>query len=256
MRNGRIGKIKTVETRIGASPTSPSLAKVEVPKGLNWDLWLGPTPMVDYVEKVENKHTFTRCPYEFRWWYEYSGGKMTDWGAHHNDIAQWGLGMDGNGPVAVEAEGEAPSKESNSYNTHPNFKITYTYANGTKLICTSKGENGVKFIGEDDKWIFVSRGKINASDKKLLEEPLSPSATKLYLSTNHMQNFLDGVRTRKPCICTAEVGFSSVTVCHIGAIALRTGKKLKWDPVKQVFDNAEANRMLSREMRKPWKLDA
>src|SRR5262249_35072505 len=94
-----------------------------------------------------------------RWWYEYSGGKMTDWGAHHNDIAQWGLGMDESGPVAVEASATAPPKETNRFNCHPDFKVTYTYANGTKLICTSGGENGVKFIGERG-YIFVSREEI------------------------------------------------------------------------------------------------
>jgi predicted dehydrogenase len=260
VRNGRIGKISTIETRIDGNPQSPSLPKVEVPKGLNWDFWLGPTPMVEYVEKPKpnarpQDPVFTRCHYEFRWWYDYSGGKMTDWGAHHNDIAQWALGMDESGPVAVEAEGEAPSKEANSYNCHPQFKVTYTYDNGVKLICTSKGENGVKFNGEDGKWIFVSRSKIEASDKKLLEEKLPDSAVKLYHTDNHMANFLEGVRTRKACICPAEVGFHSVVVCHIGVIALRTGKKLKWDPKEMKFDDAEANKLLSREMRKPWKLD-
>src|SRR5205823_5640583 len=152
-------------------------------------------------------------------------------------------------------------KEKDSYNCHPNFKITYTYAGGAKLVCTSGGENGIKFIGEDGKWIFVTRGKINASDgdeksSKLLNEPLPDGATKLYLSDNHMQNFLDGVRTRKACICPAEVGFRSVSVCHIGVIALRTGKKLKWDPKAEKFDDADANKMLGREMRKPWKLEA
>ncbi len=255
VRNGRIGKIQTIETRVGGNPTSPVLPKVEVPKELNWELWLGPAPMADYVELHKDKQTYTRCPYEFRWWYEYSGGKMTDWGAHHNDIAQWALGMDDSGPVAVEAEGTAPSKEPNSYNCHPKFKVTYTYANGVKLICTSDGENGIKFNGEDGKWIFASRGKLEASDKALLTEKLPADATKLYHADNHMQNFLDGIRTRKPCICPAEVGFRSVTVCLIGVIALRTGKKLKWDPVAMKFDNDEANKMLSREMRKPWKLE-
>ncbi|HKB41950.1 MAG TPA: Gfo/Idh/MocA family oxidoreductase [Gemmataceae bacterium] len=269
VRNGRIGKVKQVETRIGGNPKSPSLPKVDPPAGLNWDFWLGPTPLVDYVEKKEGNHVFTRCHYEFRWWYDYSGGKMTDWGAHHNDIAQWGLGTDEGGPTAVEAEGEEPSKEPNSYNCHPTFKVTYTYASGAKLICSNKQlpdslektqDNGILFVGEDNKWIFVNRSTIFASDgdqkaSKLITEPLPKNAKQLYLSTNHMGNFLDGVRSRKACVCTADIGHRSVTVCHIGVIALRTGKKLNWDPVKQQFDDAEANKMLSREMRKPWKLD-
>src|SRR5262249_34512777 len=100
VRNGRVGTIKRVETRIGPNPTSPKLPKVDPPKGLDGDFWQGPTPEADYVELTKGRHTYTRCHYEFRWWCEYSGGKMTDWGAHHNDIAQWGLGMDDSGPVA------------------------------------------------------------------------------------------------------------------------------------------------------------
>jgi predicted dehydrogenase len=263
VRNGRLGKIKQVETRIGGNPTG-TFKTEPVPPGLNWDMWQGQTGPVDFVKQ--------RCHYEFRWWYEYSGGKMTDWGAHHNDIAQWGLGMDESGPVAVEAEGEQPSKEPNSYNCHPTFKITYTYANGAKVLCSNKqlpdslepkNDNGILFVGEGDKWIFVNRGMIIASDgdqktSKLISEPLTKDHPKvdLYLSTNHMGNFIEGVRTRKPCICTADVGHRSVTVCHLGTIALRSGKKLKWDPVKQQFvGDDEANKWLSREMRKPWKLD-
>jgi predicted dehydrogenase len=280
VRNGRIGKVVRVETRIGGNPQSPKIPKKDVPEGLNWDFWLGPTPVVDYIE-VENPGNksapFTRCHYEFRWWYDYSGGKMTDWGAHHNDIAQWGLGMDESGPVAVEAEGEAPSKEPDQYNCHPTFKVSYTYASGAKLICAhtqlegapdpkkTEGkngsfnhDNGALFVGEDGKWVFVNRSGITASDPKLIEEPLPEDRkVKLYVSNNHMENFLiGGVRNRKPCICPAEVGHRSVTVCHMGVIALRTGKKLKWDPVKQQFDDADANKWLSREMRKPWKIEA
>lgn len=245
VRNGRLGAIKTVETRIGANPKGGPFTVEEPPKELNYDLWIGPTAKADYVKQ--------RVHYEFRWWYEYSGGKLTDWGAHHNDIAQWGLGMDEAGPIGVEGTGEAPSKEPNSYNCHPTFKVTYQYPKDITLHCMSDGENGVKFEGEKG-WIFVSRGRIGASDQKLLDEPLGADAQRLYLSTNHMQNFLDGVRTRKPCICTADVGHRSVTVCHLGAIALRTGLKLKWDPATQRFDNETANQMLSRPMRAPWKL--
>jgi len=258
VRNGRIGKIKTVETRIGGNPKG-TFKVAPVPEGLNWDFWLGPTAKVEYVPQ--------RCHYEFRWWYEYSGGKMTDWGAHHNDIAQWGLGMDKSGPVEVDGKGEEPSKVPNSYNCHPTFKVTYTYANGTKLVCADtqlegsadprgKGhDNGILFIGEDGKWIFVNRGEISASDKALIDEKLPDSAEKLYVSNNHMMNFIDCTRTRKPTICTAEIGHRSVTVCHIGVISTRLGKKLKWDPVKEKFDDEEANKMLSREYRKPWKLE-
>ncbi len=258
VRNGRLGKIKTVETRIGGNPKG-TFKTAPVPDGLNWDFWLGPTAKVEYVPQ--------RCHYEFRWWYEYSGGKMTDWGAHHNDIAQWGLGMDNSGPIEVSGTGEAPSKEPNSYNCHPTFNVEYTYSNGTKLVCANtqldgsldpkgKGhDNGILFVGEDGKWIFVTRGKIEASDKGLLDDKLPEGATKLYHSDNHMMNFIDCVKTRKSTICTAEIGHRSVTVCHIGVISTRLGKKLKWDPVKEKFDDDEANKMLSREMRKPWKLE-
>jgi predicted dehydrogenase len=246
VRNGRIGKVRRVETRIGNNPTG-TFKPAPVPEGLDWDFWLGQAPKVEYVPQ--------RCHYEFRWWYEYSGGKMTDWGAHHNDIAQWGLGMDSSGPVAVEATADEPAKAPNSYNCHPNFKVTYTYANGANLVCTAGGENGIHFEGEGGKWIFVSRGAIGASDKKLLEEPLGKDAVRLYVSHNHMGNFLDCIKTRKRPISDVEVGHRAVTVCHLGVIALRSGKKLKWDPEKEQFLDEEANRWLSREMRAPWRLD-
>jgi predicted dehydrogenase len=280
VRNGRIGTIKTVETRIGTAPTSPPIPSVSPPKELDWDFWLGPTPMVDYMELKQGNHTYTRCHYEFRWWYDYSGGKMTDWGAHHNDIAQWGLGMDGNGPIAVEAEGKAPPKTNNQYNCHPEFKVTYTYANGAKVVCshtqlpdapdpkqtkiTRKDgrekavghDNGILFIGEDGKWIFVNREIITASDKKLLDEPLSDNAQRLEVSNNHMGNFFDCLGTRKRPICDVEIGHRSVTVCHLGVIALRSGTKLNWNPKEERFEDAEANKWLSREMRAPWKIEA
>src|SRR5262249_23927317 len=174
VRNGRIGKLKTIETRIGGINMDKlgPFKTAPVPDGLDWDFWQGQTGPVDYIP--------VRCHYEFRWWYDYSGGKMTDWGAHHNDIAQWGLGMDGSGPVAVEAEGEA-DQPPNCYNVHHTFKVTYTYANGTKLICTSGGGKGGEFIGDDGKGIFVSRGKIEASDgngkeRKALKAPAKTRA--------------------------------------------------------------------------------
>jgi predicted dehydrogenase len=253
VRNGRIGRVRSVETRIGDNPRGGPFPVAAVPDGLNWDFWQGQTPRVDYVPQ--------RCHYEFRWWYEYSGGKMTDWGAHHNDIAQWALGMDEGGPVRVEGRGEAPDRRPNSYNCHPTFTATYTYANGTGggdgtvLRCTNAGENGIHFDGEDGKWIFVSRGRIGASDRRLLDEPLPQNATRLYVSNDHMGNWLQCVRSRRAPICSAGVGFHSVVVCHIGNIAIRSGLRLRWDPENFRFtgDNSEeGNRWLSRPMRAPW----
>lgn len=257
VRNGRLGKISKIECRIGGNPTSGPIAKAEPPKELDWNFWLGPTPESPYYLSEDGKKT--NCHYEFRWWYEYSGGKMTDWGAHHLDIAQWCLGMDGNGPVAVEViKAEKPYQGKDGYNCHPSFDIQYTYANGVKVFAQSDGDNGVKIHGEDGKWIFVSRGTIAASDKKILEEPLKTDAIQLYDSrpTNHMANFIDCVRSRKKPICDVEIGASSVTVCHLGVIALRTGKKLQWDPQAQKFvGDEDANKHLSREYRAPWKLE-
>jgi myo-inositol 2-dehydrogenase / D-chiro-inositol 1-dehydrogenase len=267
VRNGRIGRISRIETRIGDNPVGGPFRAAPVPDGLDWNFWQGPTPQVEYVPQ--------RCHYDFRWWYEYSGGKMTDWGAHHNDIAQWALGMDASGPVEVWPNAErttAPSSAANSYNCHPRFEVHYRYNNngggnnGTELVCMSNGENGIRFEGENNQWIFVSRGVIRASDgnqreSRIIGEPLPQTATRLEVSNNHMGNFIACVRGggRTQPICNVTVGHRSVSVCHIGTIAIRTGLRLRWDPAREVFtgDNAEqANAMLTRPYRAPWRLEA
>jgi len=264
VRNGRLGKLRRVETLIGENPRGGPFKTEEPPSELDWDFWQGQTPDVPYIKE--------RCHYQFRWWYEYSGGKMTDWGAHHNDIAQWALDMDGNGPVAVEAIGTPPASDGRSYNTHPHFMVHYLYKTPlgekgeVRLICSSL-ENGVRFTGDPGKTLFVSRNKaeFKASDPKIIDEPLKDDAVRLYKSPGagghkeHVLNWLECIKSRKPTICPSEVGYRSVTVCHLGTIALRTGLRLQWDPKKEEFvgPDAEAgNKMMSREMRKPWKLEA
>ncbi len=198
---------------------------------------------------------------------------MTDWGAHHNDIALWGLGLERSGPVTVEGK---PLVEPvpGGFTAASEYDVHYTYANGVKHHCHSTplngptgattqrkpmpGErsNGVLFTGSDG-WIFVTRGKIEASDPALSKQELPAGAERLYVSNNHMGNFFDCVKSRKPPICEPEIGHRSVSVCHLGVIAIRLGRKLQWDPAKEQFvGDAEANKMVSREMRKPWSLDA
>src|SRR5262249_11517855 len=143
VRNGRIGKIKRIETRVGEAPAGGPFKSEPVPKELNWDFWLGPTPKVPDMRN--------RCHNNFRWWYEYAGGKLTDWGVHHNDIAQWALGMDESGPIQVSSHGVEPSRRPHSYNVHRHFEVAYTYDTGATVTCMSAGENGVRFEGEDGK---------------------------------------------------------------------------------------------------------
>jgi predicted dehydrogenase len=249
IRAGRIGTVHTIEARIGSNLVGGPFPVTEAPAGFDWDFWQGPTPDVPFVKE--------RCHNKFRWWYEYAGGKVTDWGAHHNDIAQWVLNADDTGPIAVTAVGADPSKEPNCYNCHPTFKINSTYANGTHLITTSDGENGNRFIG-DEGWIFVNRERIEASDLKLLDQPQVKDAIRNDSTINHIIDFLRCVRLRERPVCDAMVGHRSATVCHLGTIALRLGTPLVWDPSAEHFTgsgSSAANAMLSREARSPWKLE-
>lgn len=257
VRNGRLGKLQQVHVWLPSGRREGPFSAKPVPSGLNWDMWLGQTPLVDYVPE--------RCHVTFRYWWEYSGGTMTDWGAHHLDIAQWGTGHDRSGPVRIEAK---PLVEmiKGGFTAYSEYEVNYEYADGVKVICHStrgnawngavleKGrqQHGVKFEGADG-WIFVTRGRIEASQPELLTTPLPPGATRLYASDNHMRNFFDCVRTREAPICDAEIGHRSVSMCHLGVIALRLGRKLQWDPAKEQFvGDGEANKWLAREMRKPW----
>lgn len=261
VRNGRVGKVERVRVWLPQGLHGGPFATQPVPDGLNWDFWQGQTQPTAYVPE--------RCHAKFRYWWDYSGGTMTDWGAHHNDIALWGLGKERSGPVSVQ--GEALVKPiPGGFTAASQYRVKYVYSDGVKHFCNSTSANGwagaeltkpkadekyhgVQFEGPNG-WIYVSRGgKLEASDRALVDQPLPADAVRLYASDDHMGNFFECVKSRKPPVCEAEIGHRSVSVCHLGVIAIRLGRTLAWDPQAETFGgDAEANGMLVREMRKPY----
>ena len=250
VRNGRIGKLQHITSILPTGPIEGPFASKPIPEGFDWDFYSGQAVKYDYVPE--------RTHGTFRWWYDYSGGQMTDWGAHHNDIAQWGNGTERSGPVEVDGKSLAPMIPG-GYTAAGRYKIEFKYANGVVLTVlddkTHNLENGIKFEGTDG-WIFVNREKIQASKPELLEQPLPANATRLYKSDNHMGNFFECIRSRKQPICDAEIGHRSISVAHLGVISIRLGRPLKWNPeLEQFVDDKEANQWVAREMRKPYNYD-
>jgi predicted dehydrogenase len=262
IRNGRIGKVKRVLVGLPgvnyAERAKPlTVPDSEPPPELNYDMWLGPAPYRPY--------NLNRVHYLFRFFWDYSGGQMTNWGAHHLDITQWALGMDESGPV--EIEGTCVWNKDKLYETPETFHITYQYANGTVVECNSGGgkyKMGATFEGEKGT-IYVNRGALTFQPESLEEEPLKETDLRLYpeLKTYaksrspHHANWLDCIKTRQPPICDVAIGHRSATVCHLGSIAVRAGQKLKWDPAREVIvGDADLAKWATKAYRSPWKLPA
>jgi predicted dehydrogenase len=245
VRNGYIGKVHTVRIGIaGVNFKGPSVPDSAPPPELDYDFWLGPAPWKPY--NVKHVH------YNFRFFWDYSGGQMTNWGAHHLDIAQWGLGMDDSGPVS--AEGQARYNKDGWYEVPEWFEAVYRYANGVTVHCGMSEKGGTTFEG-DRGTVFVNRGKFEATPAELVKQPLKESDVHLYVSKNHHDNWLECIKTRKLPICDVEVGHRSATVCHLGNIAIRVGRKITWDPAREVIvGDDEAAQMVSRPYRAPWSL--
>lgn len=266
VRNGRIGELKEVNVwlpaglREGPHRNAP-FQPMPIPETLNWDFWQGQAKAHDYMPE--------RCHSWFRYWYEYSGGTITDWGAHHMDIGYWAIGL----PAPTRIESKALSQPiPGGYSVIADYKVKFTYPNGVifnvqstrddspfgAVINKDGQRNGIRFVGTDG-WIWVNRGSIEANDRNLLTTPLPEDAEKLYESSDHRKNFFDCMVSRKDPICDVETGHLSATVCHLGAISLRTGgKRLTWDPDSETFTGAhakEANQHIAREMRAPYNYD-
>ncbi len=249
VRSGRIGKLKAVYVNVG-SPSKPcDLPEEKDEAGLDWDRWLGPAPKRAYNSILSPRGVHTNFP-NWRNYREYSGGMMTDWGAHHFDIAQWGLGMDEAGPVEIIPPADPKAERG----------LKYIYSNGVPVIHAEEYEpgkkvNGVAFIGETGK-IFVNRGYLASDPGDIIKEKLGEKEVHLYKSPGHQRDWLECIRSRKKPICDVEVGARSVTVCHLGNIAYWTHQSFKWDPKAWKFVDApaEVEKWLDRERRDPWQL--
>ena len=245
VQNGYIGEVKSVRVSIRSGfiphPEICDLSAENIPHELDWDLWLGPAPQRPFNAILAPPISFDSFP-AWRNYRDYSGGGMTDWGAHHFDIAQWGLDMDHSGPVEI-----FPADGKN------HEWLTYEYSNGT-VMTTDFVSNRILFTGTEGK-VEVNREYLHTWPEHLASQIIGPQEKHLYESKNHLQNWLECIRTRRKPICDAEIGCRSVTVCHLGNIATELKRPLKWNPEKELFvDDAEANRLLWRPKRSPWRI--
>ena len=248
-RSGMLGRLKILHCYYHNGPTCPPQKPEPVPEGFDYDRWLGPAPFEAYTPR--------RCHGSFRWLYDYSGGQLTDLGAHFNDLAQWANDSQHTGPVEYEGRAEFP--RDGLFNTPVRFEVVATYADGVKMIYhdetePGRGPRGNKFVGTEG-WVSVDdTGKVTASNDAIMQK-LKVNQMGYEYMMGHHRNFLDCVKTRRVPISSAEISHRTVTTCHAGNICLRLGRKLRWNPVSERFINDEpANRMLERTKRSPWSL--
>ena len=271
IREGRLGVLKRVQCAVGGAPVSPKLPVVKPPAQLNWDRWQGPAEMADFRFKPDAPNiskTWSRAHYEFRWWYEYSGGKLTDWGAHHVDIATWGMGKTETGPVRVEplmVEHPVPFERGyptvrDQYNTATKFNIRATYEDGVELTIRHDTDNGILFEGTRGR-IFVNRGKLVGKPvEDLVANPLPDgameSAYKEQPLTGHVENFFKAVVDRRDPISDVESHHRALSTCHLAGIAARLGRAIQWDPQREaVVGDALAQSFVARNKRAGYSIE-
>jgi len=241
VRSGRVGKVLAIHVGVGGPSKWCDLPEESIEPGLDWNLWLGPAPERPYNSILSPRGIHNHFP-AWRAYREYSGGQMTDMGAHHFDIAQWALDMDTAGPVEI-----IPPADPNA-----GHGVKLIYANGVEV--SHGGPSGLTIVGTSGV-ISVDRDHIASVPEKIMKEPLGEKDVHLFESPGHHRNWLDCIRTREKPICDIEIGARSVTVCHLGNLAYWNRRRLRWDPKAwQFIDDREANTWLDRPMREPWKL--
>jgi predicted dehydrogenase len=249
VRNGRIGKVHHIEVGLGQgysdyAETGDQTQFTDPPATLDFDRWLGPAPKAPYCPAQNHKN--------WRWVMAYGGGRIMDWVGHHLDIAHWGMGLDTSGPVFVEGTGVIPSE--GVWNSPTDYDCLCTYESGLTINIASKHPMGTKWFGEDG-WIFVTRGKTEASSPAIIEEEVGDDEIKLYHSRDHIGNFVECVKTRRETITPCEVAHRSASVGHLCNIAIYTGRKIRWNPKnEQIIGDAAASKLLAPTYRTPWTL--
>jgi len=266
VRNGRIGELEKIEIGLPGDPGGNEEPPMSVPENLDYDMWLGSTPLQYYTEKrVHPQNDFSR-PGWLRL-EQFGAGMITGWGAHHVDTAHWAMGTEYTGPVEVEGEATFPS--SGLWNVHGDFMVHARYANGVQMQISGTFPNGVKFYGSEG-WIFVSRGNVavtssdptqpdselkalDASDPKILKSEIGPDEIHLYKAPEQHEDWLNAIRSRRDPVAPAEVGHRSCSACLVSHIAMKVDGKLRWDPRHERFlDNDSANELLGRPQRYPY----
>ncbi len=270
IREGRLGKLKKATCSIGGAPQSPEIPVASPPPNLDWNLWQGPVAEKEFRylagDNGETK-SWSRCHYEFRWWYEYSGGKLTDWGAHHVDIATWGLGKTETGPVTVtplmvrhpvEFKDGYPLDPSR-YNTATEFQILATFDDGMEIEIRHDKGNGILFEGTEGR-IFVNRGKltgapVDALTTTPLPEGAMEAAYKNRPLVDHFRNFFESARDRSEPISDVFSHHRALSTCHLAGIAARLNRQINWDPEKEtIFNDPQAQGLIAREYRKGFEI--
>ena len=252
VREGRIGEVKRVTTNVGLNNKigpGPGWKPMPVPAGFDYDLWLGPAPRVPYHAD--------RCLYRFRFNYDYSGGQVTNFGAHSNDLAQWGLGTDDTGPVEIEYVEAKWLPKGSLFNTALETEFRCRYESGVELICkTDEKPVGVRFEGTEGMLAATAYPWVAKSEPaSLVADKFPGGKIRFDASAAHVRNFLDCVKSRTEPIAPVEVGHRSASLCHLGNVAIRLGRNVTWDPKLEQFPgDDEANRLLTRPMRSPWQM--
>ena len=249
VRNGRIGRVARIEVGLPTGFASGPATIAAPPPELDYEFWVGPAEHRPYTSKGVHG--------DWRWQLAFGGGQMMDWIGHHGDIAHWGMGWDETGPLEIEGSAQWPAE--GIWDAAMTYHFVAKYAGGVEMHVANDGNKGIRmgtrWIGQDGSWIWVDRGSLESSPKTLIREPIGTDETPLFRSPGHQRNFLDCVKSRQPTVTPAETAHRSASIGHLGQISMRTGRRIRWNPLtEQIIGDERASRLLGELPRGAWSL--